>query len=262
MSDIEAWDARYSADAVHIRAVLAMLPDLQSRSATLAAIRGLKLSQMRVLEIGCGTGQHSVALAREYPDWRYDAIDMSPRAIEAARALAIAAQTGVKFSIGDAEKLPYPDASFDVVFGDHVIGHIPDQDAALEEIARVLKPGGYVLLNVGNALRIDGWPLYHALTDKKYLARAMFPWTLGQLVRRHGCQTVGSFGSVLILTRGLALLIPSRRRASGEGGVKTGTIAITTARTSSLVRRLYRWCDAHAPAWLKTDYGIVAQKRS
>ena len=43
---------------------------------------------------------------------------------------------------GDARQLPYPDASFDAAYLTAVLGEIPDQDAALRELARVLKPGG------------------------------------------------------------------------------------------------------------------------
>ena len=260
MSDEAAWDARYSDDTRHIELIRNSLPDLISRSATIRAILALPLDTAHVLEIGCGTGQHSTALARERPNWIFDAIDTSAQAVSAAQVLALSTRAPITVQRGNATQLPFPDASFDIVFGDHVIGHILDQDAAFAEIARVLRPEGYVLLNAGNALRFDGWPLYHALTHKQYLARAMFPWTLSRLARRHGCRRITSFGSVLVLTRGLSLLVPSRRHASVERGVKTGTVTIA-AHNPGFLRRLYRWCDTHAPAWLKTDYGIIAQKR-
>ena len=260
MNDEREWDARYSADDMHVRGVLAMLSDLRARSATIRAVLALPLGAARVLEIGCGTGQHSVALAQERPYWRFEALDSSPGAVGAARALVAAAHVSVQVSVGDVTALPYPDANFDIVFGDHVIGHISDRQMALSEIVRVLKPGGYALLNSGNKLRIDGWPLYHALTNKKYLARTFFPWTLARELRERGCRRIASFGSVLILTRGLSLLVPARRRQERESGTKTGSVAITTVRPG-LMRRAYRFLDAHAPAWLKTDYGVVAQKR-
>ncbi len=258
MNDVAGWDARYSDDGDHIAKVSSMLSDLKKRSGTLGAIRSLRLDQARVLEIGCGTGQHSVALATECPQWQIDAIDMAPRAVTAACRLCESVRVPVHVALGDATRLPYEDGIFDVVFGDHVLGHIPDRGSAEREIVRVLKPGGFAIFNSGNALRPDGWPLYHLLTHKPYLARTFFPWTLSCEFRRLGCVRVGSYGSTLILTRGLSLIRPSRRRASAVG-VMTGTVAVSSSKPG-FIRRMYRYLDAHAPAWCKTDFGIVMRK--
>src|SRR5262249_19185940 len=54
--------------------------------------------------------------------------------------------TNITATQGDARRLPYPDASFDAAFLVAVLGEIPDQDAALRELARVLQPGGPLLV--------------------------------------------------------------------------------------------------------------------
>jgi SAM-dependent methyltransferase len=63
-------------------------------------------------------------------------VDISPRMVELAR------QRGVEAEVGDAQNLPYPDAAFDCVIAAWMLFHLPDIDAGLAELARVLKPGG------------------------------------------------------------------------------------------------------------------------
>ena len=102
----------------------------------------------RVLEIGPGTGYYTADLAEwvgpdgtlEIFDVQQEMLDHAMRAVE-ARGLA-----NVKPTCGDARTLPYDDASFDAVVLVTVLGEIPDQDAALREIARVLRPGGRAIV--------------------------------------------------------------------------------------------------------------------
>ncbi|RQG99069.1 class I SAM-dependent methyltransferase [Natrarchaeobius oligotrophus] len=94
----------------------------------------------RVLEIGAGDGAMFPYVAGE--DVEYHAIEPDPhmrrRAVEAARDGDLA----VDLRDARAESLPYPDESFDVVLASLVFCTIADPDAALEEAARVLRPGG------------------------------------------------------------------------------------------------------------------------
>ncbi len=99
----------------------------------------------RVLDFGCGRGERAVALLdRGAEIW---GIDISPvyiaEAEEAARAAGHPEDT-FHFTAGDAHTLPYPDAHFDLVFGDGILHHL-NLDAALAEAHRVLKPGGRAL---------------------------------------------------------------------------------------------------------------------
>jgi len=74
-------------------------------------------------------------------------IDMTPEML--ARARASAAEMGaanVEFVEGEAERLPFPDESFDVVISNGVIDLVPDKDAVFAEIFRVLAPGGRIQL--------------------------------------------------------------------------------------------------------------------
>lgn len=95
----------------------------------------------RVLEVGPGTGHYTLPVAKLVA--RLDAFDIQPEMLaELERRAAAAGVTNIVTCQGDARTLPYDDASFDAVFMVTVLGEIPDQDAALREVARVLKPGG------------------------------------------------------------------------------------------------------------------------
>jgi ubiquinone/menaquinone biosynthesis C-methylase UbiE len=94
----------------------------------------------RVLEIGCGTGNLTVRVARAHPDVEVIGIDPDPLALARARKKGTAA----RFERAYAQELPYPDASFDRVLSSLMLHHL-DEDtkaATLAEVARVLRPGG------------------------------------------------------------------------------------------------------------------------
>jgi arsenite methyltransferase len=98
----------------------------------------------RVLDVGSGAGTDSlVAALMVGSDGTVTGIDMTPEMLEKARAGA--ARLGlenVTFVGGEAERLPFDDASFDVVISNGVIDLIPDKDAIFAELHRVLAPGG------------------------------------------------------------------------------------------------------------------------
>ena len=98
----------------------------------------------RVLDLGSGAGTDSlVAVQMVGRAGRVTGIDMTPEML--AKARAAAAEMGVanaEFVEGEAEQLPFADASFDVVISNGVIDLIPDKDAVFGELFRVLAPGG------------------------------------------------------------------------------------------------------------------------
>ena len=98
----------------------------------------------RVLDLGSGAGTDSLVAAQMVgPGGRVTGIDMTPEMVAKARAAATALGVdNVEFLEGEAERLPFPDASFDVVISNGVIDLIPDKDAVFSEIFRVLAPGG------------------------------------------------------------------------------------------------------------------------
>ncbi|MEZ5939642.1 MAG: methyltransferase domain-containing protein [Hyphomonadaceae bacterium] len=100
-----------------------------------------------VLEIGCGPGYFLPAVARRLPQGRLHAIDLQPGMIDRARARAgRAGLSNVDCIVSPAETLPFPDASFDVVYMVTVLGETVDPSRVVAECARVLKPGGRLSL--------------------------------------------------------------------------------------------------------------------
>ena len=99
----------------------------------------------RVLDIASGPGTTAFLLAAEF-GVDVEGVDLGPVTVDKANATSSARGLGeqVRFRIGDAERLPVPDASFDAVVCECAFCTFPDKPTAAAEIARVLKPGGRV----------------------------------------------------------------------------------------------------------------------
>jgi ubiquinone/menaquinone biosynthesis C-methylase UbiE len=97
-------------------------------------------SPERILEVECGEGDGSTFLAREFPRARVRGVDRSERAIRAATArIGLDPEGRVAFKVGTPRSLPFPDDLFDLVAS-------VDAKPRLAEIARVLRPGGHLIL--------------------------------------------------------------------------------------------------------------------
>jgi SAM-dependent methyltransferase len=110
-------------------------PLLEHLAGALAVKRG-----ERVLDVATGTGALAVRLARAGAD--VSGVDLAPALVETARRLAEKEGLSIRYDVGDAEDLPYEDASFDVVSSSIGTMFAPDHGAVARELARVCRPGG------------------------------------------------------------------------------------------------------------------------
>jgi ubiquinone/menaquinone biosynthesis C-methylase UbiE len=110
-----------------------------------------------VLEVGVGTGYYSLHVARWLePSGTLDVLDIQHEMLD--QTVCRAHESGISNIIpvrGDAQDLPYPDNCFDAAYLNFVLGEIPDQDATLRELRRILKPGGRLV--VGEAFTDPTW---------------------------------------------------------------------------------------------------------
>lgn len=106
---------------------------------------GLDLNGCHVLDIGCGSGAIAVSILRDHGAGKVTGIDVETPVCDAARERVKAAGLSGVIDIVEVTPgpLPFPDATFDVVFSKDSIIHIPDKEALAAEAFRVLKPGGW-----------------------------------------------------------------------------------------------------------------------
>ena len=165
----------------------------------------------KVLEVGCGVGDFATHLARQGAVMT--AVDFSPAAIELAQARMAANLVQISFSTADAQSLPFADATFDVVFSCECLEHIPDPPQALREMARVLRPGGRLVLtteNYSNAM-ILAWLMswwrgepFNSGTHVQPIEQFFLFWRVRAMMRRAGfavTQMLGAHHVFLLLPR-------------------------------------------------------------
>ena len=96
-----------------------------------------------MLDVGCGTGALLDQLSRRWPEGHYTGVDLSPNMAETAQNKL---GSRARILVGDAEALPLPDSQFQSVVCCDSFHHYPNPEAAVDEFARVLQPGGILLL--------------------------------------------------------------------------------------------------------------------
>lgn len=123
---------------------------------------------MRLLDIGCGPGTITLDLAQVVAPGEVVGVDSAETALTAARdEAARRGDTTTRFDLGDVASLPFEEDSFDVVHAHQVLHHLADPVAALREMRRVCRPGGWI-----------------AVRDADYSGMAWYPPTPGLEVWR------------------------------------------------------------------------------
>jgi 2-polyprenyl-3-methyl-5-hydroxy-6-metoxy-1,4-benzoquinol methylase len=151
----------------------------------------------RLLEIGCGIGVDSIQLAKR--GFQVTAIDLTENALALARQFAARRGVAIDFRLGNAERLDFPDQSFDAVYSFGVLHHTPGIERSVAEVRRVLRPGGtaYVMLYHRDSLvnlvhRVLRLP-YESPRDRKDHCPVVYTFS------RSGARTLfGDFSSVSV----------------------------------------------------------------
>ena len=119
---------------------------------------GGRLDGKRVLEIGCGRGVGIEVIFQHFGANHVTAIDVDPQMVDLAKnRLSAYNQDRLELRVGEATNLPAGDAAFDAVFDFGILHHVPDWQAAVKEIARVLKPGGLFYFEEVTKQALDRW---------------------------------------------------------------------------------------------------------
>jgi SAM-dependent methyltransferase len=184
----------------------------------------------RVLEVGCGAGVDLARFARGGAV--VTGVDLAPSAIQLARANFEQQNLAGDFSVANGEELPFPDATFDLVFAHGVVQYTANPERLVEECRRVLKPGGEAIFQVYNRV---SWLNFLSKVMKVGLehddAPVLLKFSIGEFI-----QLTSGFRDVRIVPERFPV---KSRLHGGWKGVLYNTCFVGTfnALPRSLVRR-------------------------
>jgi len=238
----------------------------QQRMATvLAWVDGLMLSAgSRILEVGCGAGFTTVALTER--GFVVEAQDAANAMVELTRQHAEEAGVAdrVKASVGKVDQLAFPDGTFPLVLAIGVIPWVDAANLAVHELARVVKPGGYLLFTVDNR-----WRLHYLLNPSRTPLLEPVRWAIrnlsaaaglgarGPLNRQHSIRQTDSF----VRAAGLEKI---RSKTLGFGPFRFFHFRpLSDAQGIKLHETLQGWADRGVPLIrsMGGQYLVLAQKR-
>jgi SAM-dependent methyltransferase len=181
-----------------------------------------------VLDVGCNTGYGTL---RFLPvAHRVVGVDVSPRAIEAARRRSSDGRP--EFVVTSGLELPFPDASFDLVTSFQVLEHVPEPLAYLHEIARIVRPGGTVILATPNAAT----RLYPGMTPwNRFHVREYLPEELRELLAGAfpEVQIQGMFGTPTLYETEIRRVDGARQRIRRQAEAEARRVAALATNDGS-----------------------------
>jgi ubiquinone/menaquinone biosynthesis C-methylase UbiE len=175
-------------------AELGLTKHLGGQGATKELIDRTRITPLSyVLDVGCGVGTTSCHLAR-CMGCRVVGVDINPSMVERARERARrkGIELLVDFQTADASRLPFPDDTFSAVLSESATAFLPDKLRALQEYARVTKPGGFVGLNESTWLQLPVPPQIQAWARQDVGANAspLLPEAWARLLEEAGLEGI------------------------------------------------------------------------
>ena len=159
--------ARQMADESMVRGLAAQATAIWPQESVLLGNYGLP-DNIAIVDIGCGTGEISARLAENYPRAKIIGVDIIEAHVELARKRYARFGDRLQFNTGDAFTLDFEDDSFDLVVNRHMLQSVPKPEAILQELVRILRPGGHLHLLAEDYGMIKFGPV-RKNTDRFYL---------------------------------------------------------------------------------------------
>ncbi len=260
-SESKLWDLKYSKSMDHMSVDDYLF--FSKENPTISALIPYIKEGMSIFEIGSGTGELISYIQYKYPKVKTYGYDYSRVSIERSQKMASRFNLPVNFIEGDICDMKFDNDRFDIIFGDQVIGHVDDMNKALNEIKRVLKPGGLCFLSTVNRLRFDGWDLYKKISSSHegYTQRSFYPRQFKSMLNKSGMLFQFGYGDMLILFRNFKIL---KNTIFGQKKIVTSennkNISNSKKINTSFIKKVYNYLDYIFPWFLKISIGVVVKK--
>jgi SAM-dependent methyltransferase len=222
-----------------------------------------------VLDVGCGIGHWGMLLAGILPDrTRFTGVDRETMWIERATARAAQNGLGERFTYleGAAERLPFPDGTFDFTTCQTVLIHVPDPGTVIAEMRRVTKPGGLVAVaepnNVTESLLLDSISNRLEIHEIVELVRFQLTCERGKIALGEGDNSLGDRVPGLFVEHGLVdveVYVNDKATAIFPPYTRADQRAYTEDARDRAAAGIWNWNDTEARRLFLAGGGAEAQ---
>ena len=220
----------------------------------------------KVLDVACGTGIVACRIAGTGAT--VTGFDLTPAMLDQARKRAASERVTVKWVAGNAERLPFPDGSFDLVTCQQGLQYVPDRARAVREMRRVIAPGGRAVVACWAGL--DHHPPYKVVDEvvRRHFGPGGFtlPFSLGDEAELKQLLTAARFHAVAIdtVTRTVRFPDPAMFVAmslTAAAGFFPDIVALEPAARAAKIEAAVAECTPALASWIEGDH-VVMQKVS